>query len=155
CAEWIVAWFGCALRGAISVPMDDVATPDFARRVANQVGIKLAIVSRQHADDLNGIPLLVMEELRSEVAHHSVEPYLGIEIQRSDPLEIIFTSGTTADPKGVVLSHGNVLANVAPLEAEIGRYLKYERWVHPVRFLNLLPLSHVFGQFLGIFLPQL
>jgi long-chain acyl-CoA synthetase len=35
------------------------------------------------------------------------------------------------------------------------KYLKYERFVHPVRFLNLLPLSHVFGQFLGIFLPQL
>ena len=35
------------------------------------------------------------------------------------------------------------------------RYLKYERWVHPVRFLNLLPLSHVFGQFLGMFLSPL
>src|ERR1041384_3004746 len=35
------------------------------------------------------------------------------------------------------------------------KYLKYDRLVHPVRFLNLLPLSHVFGQFLGIFLPQL
>jgi long-chain acyl-CoA synthetase len=33
--------------------------------------------------------------------------------------------------------------------------LKYERFVHPVRFLNLLPLSHVFGQFLGMFLPPL
>jgi long-chain acyl-CoA synthetase len=41
------------------------------------------------------------------------------------------------------------------LEIEISKYLKYERFVHPIRFLNLLPLSHVFGQFLGIFLPQL
>ena len=70
-------------------------------------------------------------------------------------LEIVFTSGTTAEPKGVVITHGNVLGNIAPLETEIRRYLKYERLVHPVRFLNLLPLSHVFGQFLGIFLPQL
>ena len=68
---------------------------------------------------------------------------------------MVFTSGTTAEPKGVVISHGNVLGNIAPLETEIQRYLKYERLVHPVRFLNLLPLSHVFGQFLGIFLPQL
>ena len=37
----------------------------------------------------------------------------------------------------------------------LAAYLKYERWVHPVRFLNLLPLSHVFGQFLGMFLPPL
>ena len=69
--------------------------------------------------------------------------------------EIVFTSGTTAEPKGVVLTHANVLANVTPLEAEIRKYLKYERLVHPIRFLNLLPLSHVFGQFLGIFLPPL
>ncbi len=55
----------------------------------------------------------------------------------------------------MVITHGNVLANIAPLEREMQRYLKYVRWVHPVRFLNLLPLSHVFGQFLGMFLPPL
>src|SRR5439155_20034181 len=38
---------------------------------------------------------------------------------------------------------------------EIKRYLKWERLVHPIRFLNLLPLSHLFGQFMGIFVPQL
>src|SRR4029077_10196057 len=64
-------------------------------------------------------------------------------------------SGTTAEPRGVVITHGNVLANIAPLEREMRRYLKYERLVHPLRFLNLLPLSHVFGQFLGMFLPPL
>ena len=70
-------------------------------------------------------------------------------------MQIVFTSGTTAEPRGVVISHGNVLANLEPLEREIGKYLRYERIFHPLRFLNLLPLSHVFGQFLGIFLPQL
>ncbi|MGB9284813.1 MAG: AMP-binding protein, partial [Candidatus Sulfotelmatobacter sp.] len=79
----------------------------------------------------------------------------NVAIGRDDTLQIVFTSGTTAEPKGVVITHGNVLANIAPLETEMQRYLKYERWVHPVRFLNLLPLSHVFGQFLGMFLPPL
>src|SRR5207249_1726796 len=50
---------------------------------------------------------------------------------------------------------GNILANLETFEPEIAKYLKYERFVHPIRFLNLLPLSHVFGQFLGIFIPQL
>ena len=54
-----------------------------------------------------------------------------------------------------MITHGNVLANIAPLEREMQGYLKYERLVHPLRFLNLLPLSHVFGQFLGMFLPPL
>src|SRR6202034_716840 len=76
-------------------------------------------------------------------------------VGRDDTHQIVFTSGTTAEPKGVVITHGNVLANIVPLEKEMQRYLKYERWVHPVRFLNLLPLSHVFGQFLGMFLPPL
>ncbi len=54
-----------------------------------------------------------------------------------------------------MLTHANVVGNIAPIETEIKKYLKYERLVHPIRFLNLLPLSHVFGQFLGIFLPPL
>jgi long-chain acyl-CoA synthetase len=73
----------------------------------------------------------------------------------NDILQIVFTSGTTAEPKGVVITHGNALANIAPLEQEMRRYLRYERFVHPLRFLNLLPLSHVFGQLLGMFLPPL
>ena len=89
------------------------------------------------------------------VSGRSAERFRPVDIQPSDPLEIVFTSGTTADPKGVVLTHANVMANLAPIETEIQKYLKYERWVHPIRFLNLLPLSHVFGQFLGIFLPPL
>jgi long-chain acyl-CoA synthetase len=55
----------------------------------------------------------------------------------------------------VVLTHGNILANIEPMEAQIQKYLKYERFFHPLRFLNLLPLSHVFGQLMGMFIPQL
>ena len=86
---------------------------------------------------------------------HSDQPVAPPPLTRDDIVQIVFTSGTTAEPRGVVISHGNILANLEPLEREIGKYLRYERIFHPLRFLNLLPLSHVFGQFLGIFLPQL
>src|SRR5262249_18691078 len=59
------------------------------------------------------------------------------------------------EPKGVRLTHRNLLANITPLETEIKKYLKFERPFHPIRFLCLLPLSHVFGQFMGIFVPRL
>jgi long-chain acyl-CoA synthetase len=88
-------------------------------------------------------------------AHHSNETYHAADISADDIVEIIFTSGTTAEPKGVVLTHRNLLANLSPIERGVKKYLKWERLVHPLRFLNLVPLSHVFGQFMGIFVPQL
>jgi len=156
-AEWVAAFFGCALRGAIVVPMDDGASEDFAARVAPQVEARLWVCSRRHAQHLgeaSAIPITVLEDL-SRIARGTPALLSDVVIGRDDTLQIVFTSGTTAEPKGVVITHGNVLANIAPLEREMRQYLKYERFVHPVRFLNLLPLSHVFGQFLGMFLPPL
>jgi long-chain acyl-CoA synthetase len=156
-AEWVITFFGCALRGVIVVPIDDAGAADFTLRVSQQVDARLMVCSHEHATVVSSssLPLLILDDLREILAMHSSEPYPAEALASTDTLEIVFTSGTTAEPKGVVISHGNVLANIAPLESEMQRYLKYERLVHPVRFLNLLPLSHVFGQFLGIFLPQL
>jgi long-chain acyl-CoA synthetase len=153
CAEWVVAFFGCVLRGAIVVPMDRVATREFALRVGHQVSAKLFVCSRAVAT-VTEFPVLILEDLPEKIAHHADARYASPTLQRTDPVQIVFTSGTTAEPKGVVISHQNILANLEPLEREIVPYLKYERIFHPLRFLNLLPLSHVFGQFLGLFIPQ-
>ena len=156
-AEWVVAFFGCVLRGVIVVPMDDGAAPDFATRVLHQVSAKMLVASRVHLQefvvDRPALAAINLESLIETVATCSTTS--DIAVAPEDVLQIVFTSGTTADPKGVVITHGNVLANIAPLEREMQGYMKYERLVHPLRFLNLLPLSHVFGQFLGMFLPPL
>ncbi len=152
-AEWVVAFFGCLLRGAIVVPIDKIAAPDFAQRVAQQVGAKLCVCSS--TNQVSGLPSIHLETFREQIAANSDQPIAPPPLTRDDIVQIVFTSGTTAEPRGVVISHGNILSNLEPLEREIGGYLRYERLVHPLRFLNLLPLSHVFGQFLGIFLPQL
>jgi len=152
-AEWVSVFLGCMLRGLVVVPIDDVATVEFVLRVHDQVKARLLVCSQSHAQPT--IATIPIEDLAEMLARHSASFYGATEAAREDPLEIVFTSGTTADPKGVIITHANVLSNVEPLEAEINRYLKYERVFHPIRFLNLLPLSHVFGQFLGIFLPPL
>ena len=161
-AEWVAAFFGCAVCGVVVVPMDDAASPEFAQRVARQVQAKLWVCSPEHAATgaATGDPVIILDEIqiptsRNESDKWGAPDHVGENVLKDDPLQIVFTSGTTAEPKGVVITHGNVLANIAPFEQEIPHYLKYERWVHPVRFLNLLPLSHVFGQFLGLFLPPL
>jgi long-chain acyl-CoA synthetase len=153
--EWVAAFFGCLLRGAIVVPLDFESSHDFASRVQQQVEAKLILYSSDvlHAFR-ESLPRLSLEELSDRLAIHSIKPHRAL-IDENDLAEIIFTSGTTAEPKGVCITHRNVLANINPLETEIQKYLKYERLVHPLRFLNLLPLSHVFGQFMGMFVPML
>jgi len=165
CAEWVAAFLGCALCGVIAVPIDDATSPDFARRISAQVRTRLVVCPRERAPIFDGLMTEKIEaekiatidpvDLAGAVAERQAERFRPVQIQPSDTLEIVFTSGTTAEPKGVVLTHANVVGNLAPIETEIRKYLKYERLVHPIRFLNLLPLSHVFGQFLGIFLPAL
>jgi long-chain acyl-CoA synthetase len=154
-AEWVAAFFGCVLSGVIVVPMDDAASSDFAVRVFRQVQAKLLLGSRKHLQGFATaeVPAATEDLKNLENRRSVIESAPEVAVTRDDILQIVFTSGTTADPKGVVITHGNVLANIAPLEREMRPYLKYERLVHPLRFLNLLPLSHVFGQFLGMFLP--
>jgi len=153
--EWAIVFWGCLLRGALVVPIDRISTLDFSSRVAQQVSAKMLIYSHGiPAADLN-IPHLAIESLFDTIAKHSDAEYSSPPLSRQDILEIVFTSGTTAEPRGVVITHGNVLANIEPLEREIKKYLRYERIFHPLRFLNLLPLSHVFGQMLALFVAPI
>jgi long-chain acyl-CoA synthetase len=154
--EWVAAFFGCLLRGAIVVPLDYESSPDFVARVQQQVEAKLVFFSGDRLrDSTPNVPRFSLDALSAILTSTSNEPAVSVDILEDDIAEIIFTSGTTAEPKGVCLTHKNILANINPLETEIRKYLKYERLVHPLRFLNLVPLSHVFGQFMGIFIPQL
>ncbi len=154
-AEWVAAFWGCVISGVVAVPMDDGASPDFAMRVFRQVDARLLAGSQRHLRECNDSGHSVAALNLEELARASSTDAPKVDLNTNDTLQIVFTSGTTAEPRGVVISHGNVLANIAPLEREMRGYIKYERFVHPLRFLNLLPLSHVFGQFLGMYLPPL
>ena len=153
--EWVAAFLGCMFRGAIAVPLDAIGDKSFAERVSKQAGVRLAIVGRNLTAESLAPQIIALDNLAQLVSAHSAEPVAPPPLRRDDPVEIVFTSGTTAEPRGVVLTHANILTNLAPIEAEFAKYRRYERLVHPIRILDLLPLSHVFGQFLGIFLPQI
>src|SRR5467141_1427075 len=170
-AEWMAAFWGCLLRGAVAVPIDDGATPEFAARVARETSAKFIFASPGKPDLDPAIPALKLEDLADTPSH----PYVVVAshhdprqtlspiyqsladepVTRKHIAQILFTSGTTAEPRGVVLTHGNFLANLEPLERGIEPYRKYERWWHPLRFVSLVPLSHVFGQFMALFVPPL
>ncbi len=153
-AEWITAFLGCLICGVVIVPIDHASSLEFACRVSREVNAKLIFRANAHKE-CGPVPSILLESLYTVTALHDSSSYPSPSLSRQDTLEIIFTSGTTAEPRGVVISHGNVLANIEPLQSEIKKYLRYEKLVHPLRFLNLLPLSHVFGQMLGVFIPQM
>ena len=154
--EWAAAFWGCCARGAVVVPLDKESAPAFLSSVQEQTAAKLMLASDDTlaATSLK-IPQLRLEDLSEAVARRDAAPYTAEGINEEALVEIIYTSGTTARPKGVMLTHRNLLANLLPLEAEIAKYTRWEQFVHPLRFLNLVPLSHVFGQFMGLFVPQL
>jgi len=157
---WVAAFLGCLLCGAVAVPMDAIAEKTFAQRVAQQAGVRLAVTGRGLPSSGLAESTICFDDVARAADRPRPEglPQSRMEppaIRRNDLIEIVFTSGTTAEPRGVALTHGNLLANLEPIEAEITRHRRAECILHPLRMLDLLPLSHVFGQLMGIFIPQI
>src|SRR5215467_4341779 len=88
-AEWIAAFFGCMLRGAVAVPMDRIAAPDFARRVAADVDAKLIVCSSSLSQHADGRPLLELETLSEVVSARAAGPYVPAAFSRDDTAQIV------------------------------------------------------------------
>src|SRR5215813_4363457 len=148
--QWVAAFFACLLRGAIVVPLDIEGSRQFGERVQSQVEARLLLHDETHPEGISAkLPALRLDRIevnRSDQRAQLLVSPLRVESDPSDIAEIIYTSGTTAEPRGVCITHQNILANLEPIERHMRPYLRWERLVHPIRFLNLLPLSHVFGQ---------
>ena len=158
-AEWVACFWGILLRGAVVVPMDSRASSDFVERAIKDAGVKLILRDRQQGELPGAPPSMIINDFTEIVDRLAPSADAGADASagpaRTTIAEILYTSGTTAEPRGVVLTHGNFLANLEPLERGLDEYRKYERWFHPLRFVTLVPLSHVFGQFMALFVPPL
>ena len=155
--EWIIALWGCLLEGVVLVPIDYRTSAAFLTRVAEIVDARAIlvgdVVDRASLDGAR--PIWSLSDLRAPHEPGGDVTAAAPPITADDTAEIIFTSGATADPKGVVITHRNVLANIVPIEREMQKYKHYAKPFLPIRFLNLLPLSHMFGQALATFVPPM
>ena len=154
--EWLACYWGCLIAGIIVVPIDYRSSAEFVAKVRALVHARVVLVGDEVQPRSDGTGVDGTEQWRfSDVDWRSDGPMPALVASRDDIVQIIFTSGATAEPKGVVIRHRNVLANIVPVEREITKYRRYARPFHPLRFLNLLPLSHMFGQSMATTIPPM
>jgi long-chain acyl-CoA synthetase len=136
--EWALGFLAAAHAGLVGVPLDVRSTDDFAARVVSQTTPKLVLASRQTEEPARrlGVPVALIESL-PDLAR-ATEPIPAAAVTPDDLLLIMFTSGTTGDPKGVMLSHRNVASNARAL-IDVFPFGPDER------LLSVVPLSHMFG----------
>ena len=147
--EWIACYWGIQLAGAIAVPIDYRSSREFTERISKIVDAKIVLTG----DDV--APGAMAAWKLADLDWSADGPVPNVAIDRDDIAQVVFTSGATAEPKGVVIRHRNILANVVPVAKEIDKYKKYAIPFRPIRFLNLLPLSHMFGQSMATNIPPL
>ena len=138
---WPMIYLGILLADAISVPIDPEMPEGDARRIVEKAEAKLAILHETTAVDLP-IPIHRVGQV------FEAEPIADWEQRdRSDEVaSLLFTSGTTGDPKGVMLTHGNFTALLASLHGTFQVGAKD-------RFLSVLPLFHTFEFSCGLLMP--
>jgi long-chain acyl-CoA synthetase len=138
--SWVAAFWACVARGVEVVPVDFRFSPELVNRICTECQPRI-VFDRAVLDKI--------------AASRRSRPFQPTAVSGDDIVEIVYTSGTTGDPKGVIHRHRNICSNLRPFQSEIAKYRKWATPFQPVRLLDLLPLSHMFGQSLGIFIPVL
>ncbi len=159
--EWATTDFGAMAAGCLLVPLYTTLIPEQVEHILNDAEVKLVIVSTMahletifairdrvpslekvvlfDPDDLDENEFVIsLETLKRRGEGRSREQFrrLARQVEPGDPCTIVYTSGTTGEPKGVVLSHANFMAEITAVEPCI------EGGVGDVA-LSFLPLSHI------------
>ena len=155
CPELAAVYFGAMRAGLILVPLDLRMAPSTIRRIVDRSGAtQLAIGTGRDApdpaeSDLDNLPTATVDDLVAEPgagfpADWATRQLAWARPLPEDPYLLVFTSGTTGTPKGVVLAHRNTIAGIDAFH-EIVPDIEY-------RVVSLLPLAHLFEQAIGLYL---
>jgi long-chain acyl-CoA synthetase len=135
-------YFGTMLAGMILVPIDPLSNAGFVERVLDKTEGSVVIT---------GFPGGTFGRAQTIAIADLPLDTPGPPIQAmpfpADVAEIVFTSGTTGAPKGVILTHRNIVANVRSASRLVP--------ARDYRLLSILPLSHMLEQTMGLYVPLL
>lgn len=148
-------YFGAMRAGAVLVPLDLQMAPDPARKVAARSGARQLVLGTGHEVpdpaeyDLDHLPSTTTDDLVADPGPDfpaDWEEQLGVWARPTpgDLYQLVYTSGTTGAPKGVMLTHGNTVSGIDAFHTIVPD-IEY-------RIVSLLPLSHVFEQAIGLYL---
>ena len=146
--EWGLGFLAIEHAGGVAVPLDVRHTIDFGRKIVAQTGPKIVLASRQTEASARalGLPTILIETL-PDLARRT-EGLPAADIDGDALAEIVFTSGTTGEPKGAMLTHRNLLSCATAMTQVLSIGTQD-------RLLSVLPLSHLYEQVLGFIGPLL
>lgn len=143
---WAIAYWGIIIRGAIAVPVDFMSDLVRAESIRGLTHAKVVLQSRFKSERMTFDASLFLEDLQYLL--EEIDPINEIAVAAAeDTAQLIYTSGTTGNPKGVILSHKNLVANMTQINLQVPIITAQ------FNFLSLLPLSHMFEQMGGFFTP--
>jgi long-chain acyl-CoA synthetase len=133
--DWMVAYFGALLVGAVIVPLDVNSKEDFLAKIEQSTEARYMIMAQKQYTELKQphVPLINIDALPQGTLDMTALP----EIDSDDLAELVFTSGTTGQPKGVMLSHCNITSDAIASVSSVNI-------LQSDRALSILPLSHMF-----------
>jgi long-chain acyl-CoA synthetase len=149
-AQWIAAYLGILRLGAIAVPLDTAYKAGQVRTVLENSGARIIFTTSRYAEGVDEAcrPMTAAPDVRllhEKTAVPAPAPPV-VERETNDAAVILYTSGTTSDPKGVVLTHGN-------LEAERQAAYSVVTLSEQDAILGVLPLFHSLAQMANLLLP--
>jgi len=159
-ASWIAAYLGAMWIGAVAVPLDTAYKPAQVRAILESSGARVLFTTPKYLDTARAAAalmgslaprLVLLGGSASDLAGPEDIDRVGtapamVERATGDAAVILYTSGTTADPKGVVLTHGN-------LDAERLAALSVVHTTERDGVLGVLPLFHALAQMANLLLP--